>query len=608
MKNITIRDLYAGKPDAKDEINFEGIDNFIKTYVIAEHFNLDSLIKGTNCFITGFKGTGKTALLFYLDNKIRMEDPSTYASFVFFKEEFTDIKKEELQKISHRVLSSISVESDALMHTTEFEYVWRWVMLKRIVADNEYCCRNLFVDDAAYQRFEQIVGRIKAPRNISKFFLGNKIKFSMPVRNLQTNTEYAPEIEVDFTRQKDKQFQDFITVIDEAEQQMRELTRTDIPYYIFIDELEAYYGDTDVFKRDLYMIRDLIFTVKRFNSVFASCDMKSTKIICSVRSEILTAISRFIITKELNKVVSGFSVPLTWSYTNDNSYAHPIIQILLKRIRVCSESEESDHKLYKRWFPDTMYGIEPASYILNNSWSKPRDMVRLISTAQSSLHNNSTAFKKSVFDALTKSYSEESLHEIKEELRALYTSEEIDCIISCFTGFRTSFSFDDLQTRIKKYYTNTVLDTNTVQVLNDLYRLGFVGNYLPISKAYHWQHRGDGNLILSDEWRIIIHYALHGALALGSRINYGQTRGTPPQTGDVAVATVTKVIGNGALVKFDFNDGYYVGFIDRQEFYPRLNIKYTTSLVGLVTVGSQYNVTVTSYNENHKKWILKLVD
>ena len=62
MNNVTIRDLYAGKPDAKDEINFDGVDNFIKTYVIAEHFNLDSLIEGTNCFITGFKGTGKTAL------------------------------------------------------------------------------------------------------------------------------------------------------------------------------------------------------------------------------------------------------------------------------------------------------------------------------------------------------------------------------------------------------------------------------------------------------------------------------------------------------------------------------------------------------------------
>lgn len=73
MKNIKIRDLYAGKPDAKDEINFEGWDNFIKTFVVADHFNLNLLMEGNHCFITGFKGTGKTALLFYLDDMLNAQ-------------------------------------------------------------------------------------------------------------------------------------------------------------------------------------------------------------------------------------------------------------------------------------------------------------------------------------------------------------------------------------------------------------------------------------------------------------------------------------------------------------------------------------------------------
>lgn len=85
MKTIKIRDVYAGKPDAKDEINFEGLDEFIKTYVVAEHFNIDSLLVGNNCFITGFKGTGKTALLFYLENELNKVDPATCSSFIFLK-------------------------------------------------------------------------------------------------------------------------------------------------------------------------------------------------------------------------------------------------------------------------------------------------------------------------------------------------------------------------------------------------------------------------------------------------------------------------------------------------------------------------------------------
>ena len=133
------------------------------------------------------------------------------------------------------------------------------------------------------------------------------------------------------------------------------------------------------------MIRDLIFTVKRFNTIFAHTNMSRIKIICSVRSEILTAIQRFIVTKEINKVTSGFAVPLNWNYTNNNSYAHPIIQILLKRISVCSKAETTDSlQIYRQWFPEQIHGIEAASYILNNSWCKPRDMVRLIMVAQNS--------------------------------------------------------------------------------------------------------------------------------------------------------------------------------------------------------------------------------
>lgn len=42
MSEIKIRDLYTGKPDAKDEINFEGLEEFIKTFVVADHFQLET--------------------------------------------------------------------------------------------------------------------------------------------------------------------------------------------------------------------------------------------------------------------------------------------------------------------------------------------------------------------------------------------------------------------------------------------------------------------------------------------------------------------------------------------------------------------------------------
>lgn len=95
-------------------------------------------------------------------------------------------------------------------------------------------------------------------------------------------------------------------------------------------------------------------------------------------------------------------------------------------------------QIYRQWFPEQIHGMEAASYILNNSWCKPRDIVRLLTVTQNSLHNGMSAFSQIVFDSTTKAYSEDSLQEIKEELRALYTAEEINEIIACFTGYRTS--------------------------------------------------------------------------------------------------------------------------------------------------------------------------
>lgn len=205
MNDTKIQDLYAGKPDAKDEINFEGMDKFIKTFVVAEHFNLDSLIEDNHCFITGFKGTGKTALLFYLEDKIKNSDAMACTSYIFFKEEYTDAKKTALQELSQRYLSSICVEEGALIDNTEFEYIWRWIFFKQLVTDNETYNRNLFVDNEEWRQFESVVNKIIDPRNKRKIIIPNKIKLAMTYKDTASLSETTPELEVDFRNsQSDK--------------------------------------------------------------------------------------------------------------------------------------------------------------------------------------------------------------------------------------------------------------------------------------------------------------------------------------------------------------------------------------------------------------------
>lgn len=602
MKQTMLKNIYSGKPDAKDEINFDGLEGFIKTFIIPHNIDLDLLINGSQCFISGYKGTGKTALLFYLDNLVREKDSSACSSFVFFKEEFADLKKDEIDKFSKRTVSSITIGEDTLLNNSEFEYIWRWLFFKRILADNNEFNGGLFLRDKNWEKFERLVSKIKGPINIKKSIIPNKLRLGIPFK-VPSGTTVSPEIEVDFRKDtKENNYTEFIKLIDDAEEALSKVIKTDIPYNIFVDELEAYYGDQEIFKRDLYLIRDLIFTVKRLNSVFSSSNMKNIKIICSIRSEIVNAISRFIITKELNKVISGFEVPLKWNYNNTNSFSHPIMQILLRRIKISGTEDaynyKSDKEIIAQWFPENIHNIAPSSYVLNNSWHKPRDIVRLIISAQNSIKSDSTAFTQSVFNSLQKQYSLDSLNEIREEMRALYTSEQIEDIINVFTGYNSIFSINELKKRISKHFTNTIMDTDFLNVINDLYRLGFIGNYLPSSRMYRWQHKGDDRIILSDEWRLMIHQALHSALTVGKRQDYGMNRSKAPQVGDVLTFEVE-------YISDAFVNGYVYHYGKKYKSYihiSNISNNFVYNIKDYVEVGENIKVVLKEFDTKYSKW------
>ena len=83
---MTINDIYAGKPDAGDEIRERGYDEFANNYIQPTGVNVDGLAStkyGTPFFIIGDKGTGKTALLHFLEKHICTIDEAACPSFLY---------------------------------------------------------------------------------------------------------------------------------------------------------------------------------------------------------------------------------------------------------------------------------------------------------------------------------------------------------------------------------------------------------------------------------------------------------------------------------------------------------------------------------------------
>lgn len=607
---IQIKDIYAGKPDAKDEIDSEGLNPFLENYVMPSNFNLKSLVDGSYYFVTGYKGTGKTALLYYLDNYIKKIDPIACSSFIFFKGDYSDLKKQELEILSKRLISAISISDSVILEGQDFEYIWRWLFYQRIIEDNKDYNYGIFVKDEKWDLFEKILNRIGNEKKKKLLSIPAKVSLIAPYVDMVQQTKIEPKVELDFSDSKTqdtKNYRLFVQIIDEADEQFSRLTRTDIPYYIFVDELEAYYGEEQVFKRDLRLIRDLIFTVKKINAVFMIDKSVKTKIICSVRTEILNAINRFVVTKELNKVTSGYEVPLIWDYTNTNSFSHPILKILLKRIEYAEKkagNHLSEKEIIDNWFPEKINNSEPSNYLLNNSWCKPRDIVRLILAAQNCLGSINDSFSQATIDLCHKKYSMDSLIEIKEEMRALYSPEEINIIFICLTGFRVLFTIDELKSHISRYYTGTILDSKLNIILDDLYRLGVIGNYSQLSKSYRWQHKGDDGLILSDEWKIMIHRALQNALSVNRKHDRANkyAKEIKLKRGDIVEIEIVRIVPNFAIASFEFEQVKYSGSIH----ISQLSNQYNNNVEEVLAVGDICEARVLGYDDIHKKWKLTL--
>ena len=535
---LKLKDIYSGLPDAKDEYAYESFDTIKKCFVSPPNFDIEEIIEGKKCFIRGYKGTGKTALLYYIANHMLEEDPNSCISFILFKN-FDTSQKEKIENIATSINKpkefSLEVPNGYDISADGYIYIWKWILLEQILRDNEENNNGLFVENADYDRFVKTLKIISYDRIYKQpFKFPASITFACGVNIPPYDVTIKPEMKLsfgNFNRNK-KIFEIFKNVVDDSLTALSKCKRTDIPYYILLDELEAFYQKEEIFKRDLFLLRDLIFTVKDFNLIFTQSNFRKTKLICCIRTEIVTAINKYIPTYEINKITNGFEYPLLWNYSNNNNINHPIFQVLLKRIEYSELKTNgailSDEDTYHKWFEPEIDGISSIEMFLNQTWNKPRDVVRFLLAVQSSLSASSEKFTKQVFNDSMDEYSKKSLEELKEELNASYSKEQIDEIFIWLNGFRTIFTLKELKERIEKYFPTSSLKNDIVTVLKSLFRVGVIGNYSKITQNYLWKHRGNEDPVFDDEWLFYVHRGLFKALSINTKTNlkniYIQTR------------------------------------------------------------------------------------
>lgn len=507
MPDTTIKDIYAGMPDAKDEINTEQADNFFASFVVPPELPIDSLLNGKKFLVAGYKGVGKTSVLYYLQNMAQELESSTCTSFLYFKSDFEEVRKSNMESVAKKLTALIDISGEIQPSKIEYLHIWRWVFFRKIVDDCEENSDALFEQDDNWDKFVKAVNRISFSSTDKKVISLSSLSVAVHTSS-SSGISTEANAKFDMVAKSESAFKSLIDIVDECERLFQKLVRTTTPYYIFVDEMEAYYGDSNLFIRDLILIRDIIFTIHRINA------FGKIHIIAAIRNEIIYAMDRFIQTRELNKITDGFSVPIKWSYSNTTSYEHPIIQILMKRISVANHGNPT---AFHDWFPEQINNKDTVSYILDNGWNKPRDIVRFLIAAQNdSLHCNETFFTQAVFDTLRKEYSKNSLTEIRQELQSLYTSEEIEMIVRLLRGGPRIITPESIRRKAPKgSKVRAFWDERKDDILEDFYRVGFWGNvnrngfYL-----WRWNHKGDTGVLVGNGWELAIHLALCSELSI----------------------------------------------------------------------------------------------
>lgn len=514
--SLELRDLYVGEVDAKHELmtgDDEGTERFRDSFLLPDNLFVEDFIDGKFCFITGLKGTGKTAFLRYISLQVN-DKPCTHYNFFLFKEHMSEDDKINFGRSADAIIID---KSEDHKPQQDYDLVWSLFFHRFLVHAVLTYGYDLFIKDDIWKKYSHFVTAAHNASDKSKIWrLVPKLKKG----NIELEIDPIKlGLEVEWQDEKAKTVT-LAHAVRELDELFRRLSPSKDRLFIFIDELELSMGKKYLFERDVALIRDLITIIYKYNNLSREGKYK-VKLIAAIRSEVLHAIASY--GKEINKLIHDFGNNISWHHRAEDQTAHPLIKMIIRKL---SSSEKninpainlSDVEIWNKYFPAQIQDMESIKYLLHNSWYRPRDFVRMLSLAKKQ-YPRETAFSQYVFDGTRKKYSGDSWDEMIEELSVAYSPDEINAINRLIYGFKPYFYRRELLARVGELggdykEIGTLLGGKNIgNILSDLFKVGVIGN--SEKDHYRFAFRGDPDILLDD--RIMVHRALWPHFSLSIR-------------------------------------------------------------------------------------------
>jgi Cdc6-like AAA superfamily ATPase len=518
IETMQLKDLLVGKTDAKNELsestNAEKA-RFIDSFLIPDNIQIEDFLKGRKYFVTGFKGTGKTALLRYIGISLEKSN-DVKSSFILFKTEFTQEDKSAFSKAANTFLT---IKNDDHETEEDFVNIWQWFLHRHIVKISAASLNIFFENDNNWEKYSKCVSAPKLSNEESGII---RLMPKLKKGNVEIEGDFeffkgSLGLEFDWENEAGRQVK-FSNLVRQADELFKKLKPRTSKLFIFLDELELTLGKQKQYQKDIRLIRDLIIAVNNINTLCRKLKF-NLYLITAIRSEVITAIHSA--GKEINKPILDFGVSLKWQQSGGNLKEHPLIKIINKKIqsteRALSIKVSTDEEVWEKYFYPQVNTSPTYEYILHRTWFRPRDIVRLLNIAQQQFPYE-TKFSHQVFDSIVKEYSTQSWVELTEELRATFSESEVDGIKKMLTALKCPFTLHQLRVDCDekiKYYTdldNLLKKYKIGDILSHLYKIGAIGN---TGEKIRFSFRGDDELVVENKMKI--HDALWNYLSIEPR-------------------------------------------------------------------------------------------
>lgn len=190
------KDIKFGKTDASNELMEFGDDYYLSSFLEYERYHIEDFFEGRKYFILGRKGTGKTALLKYMECKFR-EKVENLVIPIRFKSDFDEIDRKYVKRASSLVQEEVIENNNEKLksYVSSWQVYLIYQIFKRINSKNaEY---SVFCNNKEYTLIWQLLLMIYGENG------GNKIvpKISKGLINISAGTKgidanLAAEIEL----------------------------------------------------------------------------------------------------------------------------------------------------------------------------------------------------------------------------------------------------------------------------------------------------------------------------------------------------------------------------------------------------------------------------